>query len=878
MAKFEVFANVQPWEEQQSPSPEQTTHNPYETTLALARSRSSSHPTSSSPLPSLLDRTASLQRQLSGDPDAPPQPWKRRSSVAPRHPPGPDTFAAPPSRRHPSLTMTVSRATPHSLADTPETMQDEYDDLPLPQPSFRRGTRRSFHSSHSNRSSTISIEGLNSEELWALEQQEDAPDLANPHRPSSQRPLDTVRLSQHSDANFSGLPQEIIWPIAPAEAYVAPVKSKSFSHVPSISRRPTKSRKPSVGSVTTGVASAPISPMTKESPLVHSANSSSTSLHAQSIKTNKSQPQLARPMSGLYAPDFLHTLAPREGGYAVAAMMSAPEVERRRSMLGSEQRPRSSRAPLARSAGMGRWSLDGGEEFTRKVYATPSAATTSSNLSQPPITSEMVEELAQPRATLPAGASPAVVESSSALAGVPVPAATAMSPPPPQPVLQTPTSAPAPAATPAVASSSTTAKSTSTAPAKAAAITQPKSKKQLAKEVKAQAKADAINLNRERAEAARQAVRVKAREREAAAKAKEEARHKAKEEEQRLKAEKKANKLKSSSVSSLPFSRKRSTASVKAVANSQPPPPVPAVPPIYANHTRKAASESVPAVPAELGGARPRPVSVAPARDGTEQFKRRTGFFGTLRKRFSTAPEVSALPSIPASPLPHQTASLGKARATERDAMPGPSNLRPVVITRDPPGDPVIVAPTPVDVVPQERVPARNSSLFAANPLNLPGMLSSLPSLAPARSHDLAAATPLPPSPSPSPALSAQFPLGMSDADGVPTSPSLQASTNGTADARSDSTSAHLSEAYSSPASTEVVTPASSATDASESLYGQGHGYEGSLSGTSAEFVQTPDPVDAMGDLSGQLAGEPALGKGKGTPSTGSGDTVRVAA
>jgi hypothetical protein len=94
--------------------------------------------------------------------------------------------------------------------------------------------------------------------------------------------------------------------------------------------------------------------------MLSSAHSSSTSL--------KSHPSLSRPSSAYYSRDFLSSLAPREGGYAIAAQMgnglgaagTMSVEERRKSQIFDEPR-RQSRAPMSRSAGMGRWSLDGGE-------------------------------------------------------------------------------------------------------------------------------------------------------------------------------------------------------------------------------------------------------------------------------------------------------------------------------------------------------------------------------------------------------------------------------------------------------------------------------------------------------------------------------------
>ena len=95
--------------------------------------------------------------------------------------------------------------------------------------------------------------------------------------------------------------------------------------------------------------------------ITSSAHSSTTSLNSQGFSPLKANGN--RPPSAYYSRDFLSSLAPREGGYAIAATMGnglgahgAMSVdERRRSQVPDR------RAPMAKSAGMGRWSLDGGE-------------------------------------------------------------------------------------------------------------------------------------------------------------------------------------------------------------------------------------------------------------------------------------------------------------------------------------------------------------------------------------------------------------------------------------------------------------------------------------------------------------------------------------
>lgn len=180
--------------------------------------------------------------------------------------------------------------------------------------------------------------------------------------------------------------------MSPAEAlYERPTRAKSYTNVvglaqkaPLLGRKRT-SRQPSVESINganglarpasmispQGGKTAPSSPgvdlRRPDSMFLSSAHSSSTDLSA----SGKVHPSLSRPPSTYYSRDFLSSLAPREGGYAIAAMMGGglgaigtmSVEEKRRSSMIEEQRERrpASRAPAARSTGMGRWSLDGGE-------------------------------------------------------------------------------------------------------------------------------------------------------------------------------------------------------------------------------------------------------------------------------------------------------------------------------------------------------------------------------------------------------------------------------------------------------------------------------------------------------------------------------------
>lgn len=172
------------------------------------------------------------------------------------------------------------------------------------------------------------------------------------------------------------------------EIYAQPVKSKSVGNMVSLAGKPSKrmsrraSRQASLeipqanmpampGKVIEPYAyakSMPASPIgnpPRQDIILSSAHSSSTSV-ASGNMTPKSMAVLGnRPPSAYYARDFLTSLAPREGGYAIAAQMSTPPLisaeEKRRSVQEDMRSRPTSRAPLAKSAGMGRWSLDGGE-------------------------------------------------------------------------------------------------------------------------------------------------------------------------------------------------------------------------------------------------------------------------------------------------------------------------------------------------------------------------------------------------------------------------------------------------------------------------------------------------------------------------------------
>lgn len=263
-----------------------------------------------------------------------------------------------------------------------------------------------------------------------------------------------------------------------------PKREKSSVSIPSLSRRSSKislskkiSRKGSGGALN-GLAMSPTSKKAPTSPndshsraasiALSSAHSSTTSLQMQSVRGSK-------PPS-TYSRDFLSSLAPREGGYAIAAQIGT--TDKRKSF-------HESRAPVAKSGGM-RWSLDGGEQYGRSPHASRAGSehsiNTSSNLStQPPIVAPEapVETLVTPvtqepedmTPPLPAGASPPSMPSTSSI---------------PSEAITTPLSVQSPLAQ---------------EPAEP-----PLSKKEL----KAKSKADAQQAARDKAEAARVAAQARA--------------------------------------------------------------------------------------------------------------------------------------------------------------------------------------------------------------------------------------------------------------------------------------------------------------------------------------------------------------------------------
>ncbi|KAK4684257.1 hypothetical protein P7C73_g5935, partial [Tremellales sp. Uapishka_1] len=706
MAAFEVFSGIQPFEENQSPPPVES--NPYESSLARGASRRS-QPSS----PTSIGTTNTLSRQLSPDPESPPPAWKRRPSVTSQFSSTrsiSQSSLAPPSRRHPGLAMTA--ALPRMFLH--ESPNGSSSDLVLPQPAFRR------KSQHSNRSSMHDVNGLSSEELWRLGQEDRTPDLANPDRDSGERPLDTMRrMSRRVDQPGwqTGLPTEVIWPAPPPGDIAPPPKSKSLTHIPSLAKRKKTLRSASVRqpsldamkSTKPTAKSVPASPEVNRLPepiFLSSAHSSSTSLTSHAV-TPKSNAINSRPPSAYYSRDFLSSLAPREGGYAIAAQMgnglgaagTMSVEEKRRSITDDRSFVRPSRAPMSKSAGMGRWSLDGEQVggylraladpqgFNRKPYTTPSAATTSSNLSTaPPITtspdlSPSLEDTAVLPSVLPEGASP----SASVLIGQSTPAHQRESSPTPSPLSQH-VEAPIEPATPTLSSK--------------------RSKKLLSKEAKAAEKADAIKLAKEKAEklkldviekhrAKEEAKRKEREDKEGREREKEEAKRKDKEDRERerenrekekeeLKRKEREDKEKAKikeredkerrkaekaerekSIPSLLAFKKSHSTSTSNLASVSPVPTTKASPASGSLPKASASTRTFPLFSSQSAYKAPPPDLAPSARSSRSSMplnaslpmvseKPKGGFFGSIKKRFSLMgdePKLRSISSKPSDPI-----------------------------------------------------------------------------------------------------------------------------------------------------------------------------------------------------------------------------------
>ncbi|RXK41663.1 hypothetical protein M231_01163 [Tremella mesenterica] len=404
------------------------------------------------------------------------------------------------------------------------------DALGLPNPAFRRGSRTG---SSSNRSSMTSadIASLNSEELWALEM----PDQSNPTRQAGERPLDTVRrLSRQMEQTpiQPGLPVDVLWPAAPPELNPPPHRSQSVNNIPGLNHQKTKRGSSWRNRETKDAQSQPTSPVAGK-------------LIAQSVTDlplpkTKSNPALVRPPSAYYSRDFITTLGPREGGYAIAAQMALPPSDERRRSLNER------RGPIAKSASA-RWSLDGGEHYIGKPYATASAATTVSQFTATPESSPPHDDRIY---HLPEGASPHVppmpsipmaqlVPTISPGLSTSSPRLSDVSPSSSAPVVPSPLSkqthtVDAPPVAPIIPSPLVPEISTPT-------LSPKKSKKELAKEAKAAEKAAeraaAAKVIQQRAERDEEAQQKKQVAKEAEIKAKADAKRKEKEDKARRKAD-----------------------------------------------------------------------------------------------------------------------------------------------------------------------------------------------------------------------------------------------------------------------------------------------------------------------------------------------------
>lgn len=146
-------------------------------------------------------------------------------------------------------------------------------------------------------------------------------------------------------------------------------RSKSTTNVQSLSRRSSRLTLNRKKRQSTADVPATAAPASKANSILNSsANSSLTDIPGQKVHRNPSYGSLsARPPSSfLYnSRDFLTQMAPLEGGYAIAAAINSPNSPGGSPVEASKRIDshsiRNSRPPVSRSAGMARWSLDGGE-------------------------------------------------------------------------------------------------------------------------------------------------------------------------------------------------------------------------------------------------------------------------------------------------------------------------------------------------------------------------------------------------------------------------------------------------------------------------------------------------------------------------------------
>ncbi|WVO14206.1 hypothetical protein L204_101838 [Cryptococcus depauperatus] len=270
-------------------------------------------------------------------------------------------------RRHPPSPMTAT-----ALHDSSSLLAET---LGLPQPAFRR----------------TDTDGGGTPRSGA--QPPNDPDMSNPMRRAAERPLDTVRrMSKVVDLTPVGVFHDVIYTCE------TPSHSSQTSKRTSIRKRPSPMYR--------AVQSVPVSPVTTKKRITSSAHSSTTSLASQ-LPQNKSWTSSAYPPTSFYSRDFMSTLAPREGGYAIAAQMSVGPVghDKRRSLYAENggARTASSRAPLAKSAGMGRWSLDGGEQCLQGTKPEMAALADKMDLYPSPLSQDVVTATISPVEDIAAG-------------------------------------------------------------------------------------------------------------------------------------------------------------------------------------------------------------------------------------------------------------------------------------------------------------------------------------------------------------------------------------------------------------------------------------------------------------------------------------------
>lgn len=168
------------------------------------------------------------------------------------------------------------------------------------------------------------------------------PDLSNPYRESYERPLDTVkRLSRQADQTPQWIPTDAssIWPDAMPLVQPLPTKSRSSISLHSLSGR----------------TRAPASPAMPPPSMSRKSSMASTTSPPTAYSIQR---------------DFLSSLAPREGGYAIAAMTRSPSAY---DQAATYHTPSAAAAPPLPSANSSRPSLQETSSASLSTVSQPTA-------------------------------------------------------------------------------------------------------------------------------------------------------------------------------------------------------------------------------------------------------------------------------------------------------------------------------------------------------------------------------------------------------------------------------------------------------------------------------------------------------------------------